>query len=454
MFTDRQGNALSGANAEATALLDEAVEAFTLYHGDPLALADRAIEAAPGMAMANIYKAYLLGLATEPEAAAAARTVVTDAKALPMDDRERSHVAALDHLLANNWTKAARALEYHNMRYPRDLVALHAGHLTDFFRGDARTLRDRIARALPAWSVDVPGNSLVLGMYAFGLEEAGDYGRAEDTGRDAVARQPLDCWAHHAVAHVMEMQGRAADGIDWMTSREPHWSADDNFFKVHNWWHRALFHLDMDQRDRAVALYDQKVRAEPSPVVMDLIDASALLWRLSLDGCEVGDRWNEVATCWDQHADGTLYPFNDWHAAMAYLGAGRMGDVERLLGHTRRDTARATGAETETQAWARATGRPLIEGFQAFWQGKYEFAVEKLHPARSIAGSFGGSHAQRDIIDWTLTEAAIRGGMTDVAVALANERLARKPSSPLNLSFLARAHKAAAPTPSVAASAA
>jgi hypothetical protein len=58
---------------------------------------------------------------------------------------------------------------------------------------------------------------------------------------------------------------------------------------------------------------------------------------------------------------------------------------------------------------------------------------------RFIANSFGGSHAQRDIIDWTLTEAALRGGMNDLAQALAHERLALKRHSPINQAFLSRA---------------
>lgn len=82
---------------------------------------------------------------------------------------------------------------------------------------------------------------------------------------------------------------------------------------------------------------------------------------------------------------------------------------------------------------------PLIEGFSAFWHGDYAAAVEHLHGARFIANSFGGSHAQRDIIDWTLTEAAIRGGMRDAAEALANERLALRPHKPVNRAFLKQA---------------
>jgi hypothetical protein len=62
-----------------------------------------------------------------------------------------------------------------------------------------------------------------------------------------------------------------------------------------------------------------------------------------------------------------------------------------------------------------------------------------LYAARFIVNQFGGSHAQRDVIDWTLTEAAVRGGLTDLAEALAHERLALKPHSPINLAFLRRA---------------
>ena len=62
-----------------------------------------------------------------------------------------------------------------------------------------------------------------------------------------------------------------------------------------------------------------------------------------------------------------------------------------------------------------------------------------LHPARFIVNGFGGSHAQRDVIDWTLTEAALRGGLRDVAESLAHERLALKPHSPINRAFLAQA---------------
>lgn len=434
MITDAQGHTLTGATTEAAAHYEQAVTAFNLYRGDPMAALERATAAAPGFAMAHLLKAHLLAVATEPAAASAARELLQAVAELPMNERERSHRAAIELILRGEWSAAALALDHHHTRHPFDIVALQVGHLCDFFRANARSLRDRIARTLPHWSADMPGHSIVLGMYAFGLEEAGQYAQAEDTGRSALDAQPLDCWAHHAVAHVMEMQARHQDGIGWMIAREPFWSGDDNFFQVHNWWHRALCHLELGQADQALALFDGPIRSGRSAVAVDMIDASALLWRLSMSGVEVGDRWDELATAWDAHADGALYPFNDWHAVMAWLGAGREADVNRLL-----ESLRAAPRDREASRWAVDTGADLVAGFAAFWRGDHEVAVQHLHRARAIANSFGGSHAQRDVIDWTLTEAALRARRFDLAEALAHERLALRPHSPVNRGFLRRA---------------
>lgn len=434
MLNDQQGYPLSGSTPDAIDLYGRAVCAFNLYTGDPFTPLEQAIEAAPEFTMAHIFKAYLYAVATEPAATVAAQKIVADIQKLPLDEREASHVTALRQLTAGNWTAAAVALDYHCASYPLDLIGLQCGHLMDFYRANARDLRDRIARSLAHWSTEIPGYSIVLGMYAFGLEECADYGRAEEYGRSAVDLEPFDCWAHHAVTHVMEMQGRAEEGIKWMTDREPFWSGRDNFFRVHNWWHKALYHLELGQIDQALAIYDGPLREERSQIALDMVDASALLWRLVLLDCDVSDRWDELAQAWEQHADGKHYPFNDWHAVMAYLGSGRHQAVEKVANNIRacRDN------DSEVSHWAWETGLPLIEGFTAFWRGDYRKATEHLHSARYIANTFGGSHAQRDLIDWTLAEAAVRGNLTGLAEAMANERLAIKPHSTVNRRLLLR----------------
>ncbi|MEO1454750.1 MAG: tetratricopeptide repeat protein [Pseudomonadota bacterium] len=432
--TDPQGYRLSGASATAADRFAEAVEAFNFFLGDPIAPLDAALADSPAFAMAHLMKAHLFALTTETEATALAEQSLAAAQACAMDAREASHAGALTALIAGNWTQAAQLLDRHQMDWPRDIVALQSGHNIDFFRADARDLRDRVARALPEWSPDVPGHSVVLGMYAFGLEEAGDYARAEAAGREAVERDARDSWAHHAVAHVLEMEGRAEEGVQWMETRAPHWAAEASFFKVHNWWHKALCHLEMEDQRAAMAVYDAQI-VDQGPLALNLLDASALLWRLTLGGADPGDRWAHLAGLWAPHLPSTGYAFNDWHAAMAFIGAEDRVALDQLLSAMRT----GAGGRGEASVWAQETGVALIEGFDAFWQGDYDVAVQHLMPARAISGRFGGSHAQRDVIDWTLTEAALRGNLPGVARAMAHERLALRPHSPVNRDFLSRA---------------
>ncbi len=156
-----------------------------------------------------------------------------------------------------------------------------------------------------------------------------------------------------------------------------------------------------------------------------LTNASALLWRLDTLGCDIGDRWQEQAALWQGHADGKGLVFTDIHAAMAELGAGREALVERRLA-AMRDTA---ASDREAAGLYRTVGVPIVEGLMASprrsWRRGDRGAAENPHRALQI----GGSHAQRDAVTWTLTEAAIRGGHRDIALSLAHERLGTCPRS-------------------------
>lgn len=436
-FRDLQGNPFTGATRVAADHFNQALASFNIYRGDPIAEIDSAIREAPDFPMAHIFKAHVLALATEPESTAAAAGIVGHLTNMHMSEREAAHVHALKLLVSGRWTDAAEALDLHNCRYPLDMLALQSGHLADFYRASARGLRDRLARVLPQWSPDVPGYPIVLGMYAFGLEETGDYARAEEKGREAVERQPLDCWAHHAVAHVLEMQGRAREGVEWMNTHEQNWSDKENFFQGHNWWHYGVYLIELGEGDTALTLYDTHIGGTGSQVALDLVDASAMLWRLTLAGLDVGDRWDSVANRWEAHTDGSSYSFNDWHAVMANLGAGRREEVERILRKLRQEA----GGTGEVAEWTRRYGLPLAEGFDAFWRGDYSSAMQRLFAARVIVNGFGGSHAQRDVIDLTLLEAALRGGELQLARALANERCALRPNGRMNREFLARCQR-------------
>ena len=265
MIQDAQGHHLSGATTEAATIYDQAARAFNLVSGDSLGLFDRAIEGAPDFAMAYLGKAWVFALANDPGLLTQAKTLVETVRPLSLNEREQAHLTTLTHLVQGSRAAAVGVMDRHLMRYPFDLVAHQGAAVTDGFLGRFPWVRDRSARALPFWSKDQSGYGTLLAMHGFGLEEAGDYTRAEDESRAAAELEPLSFWPHHTVAHVMEMTGRPEDGLGWMTAREALWSTPGHMNQVHIWWHKALFHLELGQYGAVLALYDGPMRARASP---------------------------------------------------------------------------------------------------------------------------------------------------------------------------------------------
>ena len=434
MLKDCRGYDLTGATEKSLPHYETAVRELNLFINDPVASVDKAIAESPGFVMAHALRAWLHLLGTEPAGIPVARASRDAAWQLPATAREQGHLNAIHHLIEGRWHQAAQVMEDVAIEYPHDLLALQAGHQLDFFRGEARMLRDRIARALPAWSNGIPGYHSMLGMHAFGLEETGDYVAAEVAGRTAVALDARDSWAQHAVAHVMEMQGRQQEGISWMTGNTEGWSRD-SFFAVHNWWHVALYHLDLGNAEEALKLFDGPIYGAKSRVILEMIDASAMLWRMQLRGIDVGDRWQAVADAWEPVKDAGNYAFNDAHAAMAFVGAGR----KESLAHVIEAQKQAMERHDDNAVFTRKVGHPIVLAIKAFGDGNYAETLWRLREVRNIANRFGGSHAQRDVLDLTLIEAALRSGQQSVATALACERLATRPKSPLSRLFVQRA---------------
>ncbi|HEX5776264.1 MAG TPA: tetratricopeptide repeat protein [Caulobacteraceae bacterium] len=417
-----EGN-FTGASTFARNRFEQALWCYQCFAGDPLALLEEATEDSPGFVMAHVLKANLLSCGSNPDAMGMAAQIHALAAELPMTRQERGHVEALGRFLAGEFKAAGRILEDVSIDHPTDLLALQSGQLVDFMVGDSRMIRDRIARAMPHWSRSMPGYHAMLAMHAFGLEETGLYARAEAAGRESIELEPRNSWAQHAVAHVLEMQGRRRDGIVWMREDIGRWD-HDNFFKVHNWWHLALFHLGLDEVDEVLEIYDRHVFGEPSDMAFDMVDASALLWRLIVHGVDVGERWGPIADAWEKVASVNGYAFSDAHAVMAFVGARRKDAIGEVI-EAQRIALSSPGDNAEFVA---AVGADLVDGLIAFGSGDYSVAADRLRTVRNRSNRFGGSNAQRDLIDLTLIAAAERGGEKRLAQALIDERRLAHPS--------------------------
>jgi hypothetical protein len=343
-----------------------------------------------------------------------------------MNERERTHHAALKLAAAGSRRNAAAVLDRHLMSHPRDIMAHLAAAFLELYIG---------GRALPFWSKDMPGYGIMLALHGFGLEEAGDYARAEEESRAAADIEPYNFFPHHTVSHVMEMTGRPKDGLGWMAAREMFWATPEYALQSHVWWHKSLFHLELGQLDAALTLYDGPILRTMRPFGTRLTDPAAMLWRLDALGYDVGSRWQDLLPIWDGHADGKCLVFTDLHAAMVELRSGNEALVDRRLGWMR-----ATAASDEEAAPIyRDVGIPLVEGFTAFHKGAYGKAVELLYPVRHDVWRMGGSHAQRDVVEWTLNTAALRSRQRVIALALAYERLGTRPRSMINRQFCRQA---------------
>jgi hypothetical protein len=427
---DQFGIPLTGGDSAAIASYDQGVSQLLTLSGDPVASARAVAESAPGFIMAHVLYGVLHALSTERAALREAQSGLDAARDCEGDasPRERAHVAAL-HAFTDGRLKDAVAIwEQVLIDEPRDALAMFAAHQTDFFLGQSTELRDRVARRLRSIERGSTLEGHYLGMYSFGLEECGEYARAEKAGRRAVESCAKDAWAIHAVAHVMEMENRVDEGIDWLQERAQDWSTD-SFFAIHNWWHLALYHVDREDWPSALALFDDHISRVVS--ALDMIDGSALLWRLGLYGVDVGDRWNGIAAAWEPLVDDAFYAFNDLHAMMAFLGAGRRDFVEHALA-VMAVTAKGSGDNARN---VREFALPTAQALCALVDGDPARCIDLLEPARALAIRAGGSHAQRDLLSQTLLAAALRAGRHRLARALVDERLAARPDSRLNLNW-------------------
>src|ERR1700749_74959 len=336
-FADRWGVPVRAGSADSVALLDVAIEDLAALAGDPVADADAAVAADDGLVFGHIYRAYLQVPGTPPGGRGPAGEILTRLPEPVMGERELHHLRAARHWTEGDWEATTRSLERALLCHPRDLLALKVAQDLYFFLGNRLELRDTAARVLPAWPRELPGWGYVQGIYAFGLEENADYRQAESRARAALEDNPRDVWSVHALAHVFEMEGTQRDGVDFLTASAPDWSA--SYFAIHNGGPRGLYHLELGEIGEALALYDDPIRAGRSTEWLDVVDAAALLWRLSLFGVDVTERAEQLAADIDDLVGNPVYIFNDWHAVMAFGLAGNTERTERVVASNRRLSA-------------------------------------------------------------------------------------------------------------------
>ena len=426
MYSDSRGLAITASHRSSVERFDSAVSRYLGARKDTPDYVAVLIADDPCCVLALCLQGYLLLHAGKPECHARAREVHSCAARAAGGDitsRESLHLAALQAWIAGDFLEAVDRWEVILHDFPLDILALRLAQFMTSYLGRSAAIRDSVSRVFPVWDEGVPGYGFVLGCYAYGLEEAGDYAAAERFGREAVETNPTDLWAAHAVTHVMEMQGRPRDGTTWVGGLHEQWR-DCNNFVLHLWWHQCLFHLALNQYDRLLELYDSNVRAQSTDEYLDIANGTALLWRLEQAGVNVGPRWEELAQRSAAHIDDHLFVFADLHYGMAVAAAGEAIVPDHFLASCRRFADSGGGTESQVMA---EVGLRVAEAIVAHRRRGFVEASDLLFPVRDLIWKIGGSHAQRDLFEQLLIDSVVHAGRGELAATLLSERIGRRP---------------------------
>ncbi len=415
---------------------DDTLQGINDFAGGFVGYQDRAVnalaaaEADPDCCILNAYAGFLWMFLEAPEAPQKARPFVARALAAKAGATPREALCAdiADAWMRGDLDRTLALGESLLSSYPRDVTMAKFQQYHQFNLGD---LPGMLRTALQVYDTnrDV---AAMHSMVAFGYEECHLLEDAEKAARAALAIDPAEPWAHHAMAHVFLTKGRIEEGIAFLESVSKTWDGLNSFMYTHNWWHLALFYLSRGRMDDALAAYDHHVWGVAKDYSQDQVGAVSLLARIEFAGGDVGNRWAEPADLIAARGVDTVQPF----LTMQYLYAlGRAGrpEAEHLMAGVRYHAANSPLSSRE--AWAEVA-LPACEGILAFTRGDYNTAASRLVAALPRFVETGGSHAQRDLFEQIYLQALISSGRLIAAQQMLELRRGFDPDGvPLNLSL-------------------
>ncbi|MBD2258268.1 tetratricopeptide repeat protein [Pseudanabaena sp. FACHB-2040] len=410
MLKDAQGLPVTTNSPQAIAAINGFVEQSLRYGRHTETLVLKGITADPNCALLRAYAAaYYLSQENEVDRARAEQHLAQMQSGLDrVSRREQLYIRAIAAWASGNFDQAIADHEALALAFPQDLLSVQQGQYHFFYRGESARLLE-LAQSVVLAHRESPRLPLLQGMVAFGLEQCYQLDEAERLGRLATKNYRHNPWAHHAVAHVLDTQGRCNEGIAWMEGLADTWEYCNSMLYTHNWWHIALFYLAQGNAAAALRLYDQhiwgKARRE-SP--KDQVGAIALLLRLELKGVSVGRRWHSMVRYLKARTQEHALPFQDLHFVYALARAGQQSLAEAMIEDM--DHYAQTLDSIQCQRWCNLA-IPAAEGLVAYARGCWSSAATYLKPVLPHLDQLGGSHTQRRLFQQIYQQAVLKSQM-------------------------------------------
>jgi hypothetical protein len=345
-------------------------------------------ECALGQALCGML--HLFTTTREGQSRAAPFLACARATAGRASERERMFVQAVSLWEAGQVRASVAALRALLARWPADLLALKLCQYHELAIDDAPGLLATARHAAAA----LPGNRHLQAMLAFAIGQGGDHDEAERIGRLACEGGP-EPWARHAVAHSLAHAGRVEEGLGWLLAHADEWEDCSSFLYTHNWWHAALFRLELDDPTGALACFDARIWGVRKDYCQDQLNAISLLARLEMHGADAGERWTDIAAYVAPRVEDHLSGFLDLHYIYALARAGRDAEVSAMLISLDRWSA---GSAPLGDARLRAMLPVAARGLVAHARGAYGLAAGLLGKTRQDWHRLGASDVQRSLL--------------------------------------------------------
>jgi tetratricopeptide (TPR) repeat protein len=418
VIRDAYGLEISTDSRAAADAYDRGVRALLGFGADTVVSFEAAVAADPSFVLGRAGLAVTLYLDERLAEGRAEmdRAVEAAAKAL-LTPRERRHLEALALWVGGRGNDAIPRIKALLAEHPRDMLLLQRLYFIYFWQGRSAEMLELTEATRGA----VADESYMLGLHAFSLEETGRFAEAMPLAERAVAKNPRDAWAVHAVAHVLYETGENDRGVEALPPRI-HPCDHLGYFRNHLLWHLALMHLAAGRYERAGSLFASVFGRIPITVGSDLQDSVALAWRLDLFERPDPARWAHLGAAALRWLDMPLLLFHDLHVGMALAAAGDWGHAELQL-----ERLRARGKKTRNATLPEVVV-PLLEGLHAFARGEHAAVVARIAPVEARIVEVGGSHAQREVFHDTLLVAALRAKDAERSHELLRRRLAKRPN--------------------------
>ncbi len=426
---DYLGNSLSAAEQSTLRAVDDFIEGYLAYETRAEDII-RAADADPACCIANVYAGFLRMLLETPAAAQHAARYLSAAEraAAHATRREKLNAAMLRTWVDDDLPAALRLCAQIAEEFPRDLVIVKTLQYFEFNRGNPAAML-RIALQVIERNADIP---YMHGMAAFAYEQCHLLTEAERAARTALELKSKEPWALHALAHVMLTRGRIDEGARLLRGESDTWTGLNSFMVTHLWWHLALFRLSQGRGAEVLDIYDRHCWGVAKDYSQDQIGAVSLLARMELAGIDVGTRWQDLGDHLAARSRDTVQPFLTLQYVYGLARAGRPQAATLL--EAVREAARGAPAHAR-EVW-RDVVLPGCEGLHAHARGDYESAWRHLNLAMPRMMEAGGSHAQRDLFEQILLDAAIRSRRTVSAQRLLELRREADPEGvPVNMAL-------------------